>query len=64
MAKTIRTENLYPVPDSIFLEYSHCNHHFAISLQKRSFFIEEQNFDFLATLQNMFLLENFEIIKS
>ena len=44
MAKKIRTEILYPVPGSIFLEYTHCAHHFAISLQERSVFDENLYF--------------------
>ena len=54
MAKQIRTENLYPVPGSIFLEYSHCNHHFAISLQKRSVFDEKLYFESLANFKKVF----------
>ena len=44
MAKKIRTEILYPVPGSIFLEYTHCANHFAISLQKMSVFDEILHF--------------------
>ena len=44
MAKKNRTENLYPVPGSIFLEYAWSNNHFAISLQKTSVFYEKLYF--------------------
>ena len=43
-AKKIRTEILNPVLGSFFLEYSHSDDHFAISLQKRSVFDEKLHF--------------------
>ena len=44
MAKIGRTEMLYPVPGSIFAEFSHSDDHFAIALQKTSVFAENQYF--------------------
>ena len=41
MVKKIRTEFLIPVLGSKFRKYSHCDDHFAISLQKRSVFNEK-----------------------
>ena len=43
--KKIRTEILNPVLGSFFLEYSHSDDNFAISLQKRSVFDEKLDFE-------------------
>ena len=44
MAKKNRTENLYPVPGSIFLEYAWSNNNFVISLQTITVFDEKLYF--------------------
>ena len=53
MAKKNHTEILYPVPGSIFLEYTHCANHFAISLQKTTVFDEKLNFLILVKFQKV-----------
>ena len=60
-AKKIRTEILNPVLGSFFLEYSHSDDHFAISLQKRSVFDEKLYFESLANFKKVFFLENLKI---
>ena len=40
----IRTEISYPVPKSIFLGDSRCDHHFAVALQKTAVFDEKLYF--------------------
>ena len=44
MVKIIRTEFVIPVLGSKFLEYSHCDDHFVIALQKTSVFDENLYF--------------------
>ena len=53
-AKKNRTEILNPVLGSFFLEYSHSDDHFAISLQKRSVFDEKLYFEFLTNFIKVF----------
>ena len=60
-AKNIRTEILNPVLGSFFLEYSHSDDHFAISLQKRSVFDEKLYFESLANFKKVFFQKNEKI---
>ena len=58
MAKKNSTEILNPVLGSKFLEYSHSDDHFAISLQKRSVFDEKLYFESLANFKKVFFSKN------
>ena len=63
MVKQIRTEILNPVLGSFFLEYSHSDDHFAISLQKRSVFDEKLYFESLTNFKKVFFSKKNETSK-
>ena len=58
MVKKIRTEFLIPVLGSKFLEYSHCDDHFVIALQKTSVFNENLYFWSLTNFKKVIFQKN------